>query len=171
MPLPLLLIMNTLQSYGDKFKPFIESSRFNDVCFYDMDPLLSNYEICNEAMTTLANKVRPLKPTIILGVESRGFSITPYLAQYLKLGWKMCRKSGKTPGLLFFEDYSVEYGKPRTLELKYNAFSKSDRVLIVDDVLATGGTCSALEKLVEKTGAVVVGSTFLLQIQGSCQQN
>lgn len=123
-----------------------------------------------KAIKTLANLCRKYKPDIILACDSRGYLFGSPIAMKLEIGCVMARKSGKTPGDLHKISYNVEYGTERTLEIKQKLSMYGKRVLIVDDVLATGGTARALETLVEMTGCVVVGSCFLIEIDGLLTQ-
>jgi adenine phosphoribosyltransferase len=148
------------------FAHFIQTSTFNGVTFYNMDPLLKNVRARTQAMTTLANMCKPFSPTCILGIESRGYGLAAHLADALGCGWTMARKAGKTPGDVERISYSVEYGSTRELELTKNLYTAADRVLIVDDVLATGGTAQAMGQLVERCGGTVAGYCFLIEING-----
>lgn len=148
------------------FKYYISTSNHKGVVFYDMDPLLSCSVVRKLAIAQIARSVATFSPTVILGVESRGFAIAAHLADEMGLGWLMARKAGKTPGEVVQVDYTVEYGEKRTLELKKGLFNASDRVLIVDDVLATGNTAAAMAELVQKVGGTVAGFAFLIDIEG-----
>lgn len=148
------------------YKKYIQTTNFNGVTFYDMDPLLNNYKVRKGAIGELVEKVRQFRPTVVLGIESRGYGLAAHIADELGCGWLMARKAGKTPGEIERVSYSVEYGKTRELELKKNLFSEGERVLIVDDVLATGGTAEAMVKLVERCGGKPVGICFLIEING-----
>lgn len=155
-----------MEASTHSFKYFIATSVHKGVTFYDMDPLLMCPAIRKRAIQHIAKAVTTFSPTIILGVESRGFGLAAHLADEMGLGWLMARKAGKTPGEVVQVEYSVEYGDKRVLELKERLFSVTDRVLIVDDVLATGGTAAAMAELVQKAGGTVAGLSFLIDIDG-----
>ena len=157
--------MNSKINFGDQFKKYIQTFDFQGVTYYDCNLLTSNHQISKRAFKIMSNMVRRYNPTIILGVESRGFVSAAKLDRYLEIGMRIARKAGKVPGEVYSIKCDIEYGS-RTFELEKDAFKPGDRVLIVDDVLATGGTTAAIEKLVEMTGAQVVGSCFIIEILG-----
>lgn len=149
------------------YKTFVDTYQHNGVTFYDIDPLLNNYDVSNQAFTRLASLVKKLKvkPNKILGIDSRGFAVAGAVAHQLQMGWMMVRKTGKTPGITKVKEYMTEYGT-RSMEIKKNLITAGDRVLIVDDVLATGGTARALADLVEESGGKIAGFLFLIEILG-----
>ncbi|RKR12373.1 adenine phosphoribosyltransferase [Maribacter vaceletii] len=139
------------------------------VVFKDITPLLSNPEALNFATTSLLNSIENKKIDKVIGIESRGFFFAPLLARELNAGFIPVRKSGKLPSKVAQETYDLEYGTD-TLEIHEDAISKGDKVLIHDDVLATGGTAEAVCKLIEKLGGEIVQCNFLLELdflQGS----
>lgn len=101
----------------------------------------------------------------VAGIESRGFVLGAPVAIALGVGFVPLRKRGKLPGPTLHETYALEYGEA-TLEAQQGAFDRARRVLVVDDVLATGGTAAAAARLVERAGGKVVASSFLLEIAG-----
>ena len=105
-----------------------------------------------------------LRPTKVIGVEARGFILAAPVAQQLGAGFVPVRKAGKLPWHVVGQSYSLEYGTDR-LEMHQDAVGQDDRVLIVDDVLATGGTAAATIRLVESCGATVVGLVFLIELE------
>ena len=137
------------------------------ILFRDITPLLADPEGIKLAAKEMAEKIKLLqiKPTIIAGPESRGFIFGVALAEYLSLGFVPIRKPGKLPRTTYQCQYDLEYGKD-TLEVHKDAFSKHDNVLLVDDLLATGGTAKACVDLVELAGAKVAASLFLIELQG-----
>lgn len=146
------------------FARFVSQSRFNGVDFLDVDPLLMNPAALNIAVDYLVAKLQRLGFTHLLGVDSRGFALAGHLAQASGMPWAMARKTGKTPGKVMQKTFEAEYGPPRSIELKVDIFQPGDKVAIVDDVLATGGTMAAMVDLVQATGATVVACVFIAEI-------
>ncbi|MDP2877851.1 MAG: adenine phosphoribosyltransferase, partial [Holophaga sp.] len=108
--------------------------------------------------------VTTLQPTHVLGLESRGFIFGSALAQKLGLGFVPARKPGKLPGATIREAYLSTDGTEDALEIIENAFGSGDRVLIVDDVLATGATAAAAKRLIERTGAQAIALTLFVEV-------
>jgi adenine phosphoribosyltransferase len=133
------------------------------ILFRDITPLLANAEAFAEAVTAMAQPVLTLQPTHVLGLESRGFIFGSALAQKLGVGFVPARKPGKLPMATFQEPYGLEYGED-ALEIHTDAFKVGDRVLIVDDVMATGGTAAAAQRLVQQTGALPVALTVFIEL-------
>ena len=148
-------VRNTLVSYPDFPKP--------GILFKDLSPLLLNPELMEEVIRHMAHQWVPL-PDIVLGIESRGFILAVLLAQTIKKPFVMARKAGKLPGEVLSQSYQLEYNQS-ILEIQKGVFKKDQRVLIVDDVLATGGTAAAAAGLVKKSGAQIVGFQFLLTLE------
>lgn len=133
------------------------------ILFYDISTLLRNADAWQVAMGRLANQVRAYNPTVLAGIESRGFLLAAPLALKLGCGFVMLRKRGKLPGATIGLDYALEYGSDR-IEIQADALEKGARVVIVDDLLATGGTMSAGVKLLEKVGADVVAAAVVMEL-------
>ena len=133
------------------------------ILFRDITPLLGDPAAFAEAVEAMAEPVAALKATHVMGIESRGFIFGAALAQKLGLGFVPARKPGKLPREAFRQDYGLEYGTDG-LEIHKDAFKAGDRVLIVDDVLATGGTAAAARALVEQTGAQAVALTLFIEL-------
>jgi adenine phosphoribosyltransferase len=133
------------------------------IIFRDITPLLANAEAFSEAVKAMAEPVLALQPTHVLGLESRGFIFGSALAQKLGVGFVPARKPGKLPMGTFEEAYGLEYGSD-ALEIHTDAFKPGDRVLIVDDVMATGGTAAAAQRLVQRTGAQAVALTVFIEL-------
>ncbi len=133
------------------------------IVFRDITPLLASAEGLDAAVRGLADAARDLRPEIIIGPEARGFLFGPALARELGAGFALARKPGSLPHDTVSADYSLEYGAD-SLELHADAFGAGARVLIHDDLLATGGTASALCRLVEQLDAEVVGFSFLIEL-------
>jgi len=133
------------------------------ILFRDITPLLASGEALSEAIRAMAAPFRGEKPFKVLGIEARGFLFGAALARELDLGFVPARKPGKLPRESTRISYGLEYGRD-SLEVHSDAFSPGERVLIADDVLATGGTARAAAELVERLGAQVLGLTFLIEL-------
>nr|WP_314839480.1 adenine phosphoribosyltransferase [uncultured Flavobacterium sp.] len=133
------------------------------ILFKDITPLLLDPEARNECLQILLAGVENLKIDKVVGVESRGFFFGTLLAQELKVGFIPVRKPNKLPYETISASYDLEYGTD-SLEIHVDAIQKGDRVLVHDDVLATGGTAKAVCELVEKLGGVVVQCNFLMEL-------
>lgn len=132
------------------------------VLFRDMTPLLANGPAFKELVELLAEHYRG-KIDAVAGLESRGFILAAPLAAALGIGMIAIRKAGKLPGPVHSVEYDLEYGTA-TLELRAETVHEGQRVLIVDDVLATGGTAAAAVELLEKVGAEVEGLFLLMEL-------
>lgn len=133
------------------------------ILFYDITPLLASPEAFGEVIERMADAARPLRPTRIVAAEARGFLFAAPLARRLGVGLAPVRKPGKLPCEAFEASYDLEYGS-NTLCLHKDALPPADRVLIVDDVLATGGTLDAMIRLVGQSGATVAGCCMLMEL-------
>lgn len=134
------------------------------VVFKDIMPLLADASALQETVDRLAGWARPRKPDLILGAEARGYITGGALAYVLGCGFVAARKPGKLPWRTVAARYALEYGFD-TLELHADAISGGQRVLIHDDVLATGGTSKATVELVEQLGGEVVGLPFIIELE------
>jgi len=133
------------------------------ITFRDISPLLRQPAALQAAAVAMTSEFGTLPITHVMGIESRGFLFGPMIAQHLGLGFSPIRKQGKLPGKVVSETYELEYGID-TLEVQADAVGPDDHVLLVDDVLATGGTLSAAERLVAATGAEVSAATVLIEL-------
>jgi adenine phosphoribosyltransferase len=131
------------------------------VVFKDITPLLADGQAFRAVVAALAAVYGPVDK--VAGIEARGFILAAPVACRLGAGFVPIRKKGKLPGVTFAQDYDLEYGTA-TIEVLTDAFSPDDRVLVIDDVLATGGTARATADLVHRTGARVVGLAVLLEL-------
>jgi len=131
--------------------------------FKDITTLLKDKEAFKEAVTALADRYRDKKIDKVIAVEARGFILGGALACMLSAAFVPVRKKGKLPADTDSVTYSLEYGTD-TLEMHKDALSRSDRVLIVDDLLATGGTVKAVTDLVAISGAKIEGIAFLIEL-------
>ena len=133
------------------------------ILFYDITTLLKNAKALREVMDLLAGKYMNQKIDLVLGVESRGFIFAPILAYQLGAGFVPVRKPGKLPAESVKVSYDLEYGKD-ALEIHKDAIQPHQRVLIVDDLLATGGTAAAVTQMVQQMGGQVVALAFLVEL-------
>ena len=133
--------------------------------FKDLTTLWKNGKMTRRVADALERKWRREKLDKIVGIEARGFIVGAPLADRLGIGFVPARKVGKLPGSKVRVDYQLEYGK-QGLEMHTDSISKGERVLIVDDLLATGGTSKAAATLVEKMGGKVVGFAFVTEVRG-----
>jgi adenine phosphoribosyltransferase len=131
--------------------------------FKDIMPLLADREALHEAIDRMAEWAAPLQPEIVVGGEARGFFLGAALAYRLDCGFVPARRPGKLPLETIRREYELEYGS-NVLEVQADALAGHTRVLIHDDVLATGGTAQAMAELVEDLGGDVVGFTFLIEL-------
>ena len=134
------------------------------IVFKDIMPLLADPSALRDAVDRLADWAAPRDPDLILGAEARGFILGGALAYKLGCGFCAARRPGKLPWKTISATYALEYGE-NALEVHADAFSDGARVLIHDDVLATGGTMKAILDLVEQLGGNVVGVAFLIELE------
>ncbi|WP_268846389.1 adenine phosphoribosyltransferase [Flavobacterium aestivum] len=133
------------------------------IVFKDITPMLIDANATKECLNILVSAVKDKKIDKVIGVESRGFFFGMLLAHELNAGFIPVRKPNKLPFDTINASYDLEYGTD-TLEIHIDAIQKGDRVLIHDDVLATGGTAKAVCELVERLGGVIVQCNFLMEI-------
>jgi adenine phosphoribosyltransferase len=134
------------------------------IVFKDIMPMLADPATLHEAVDRLAEWIEPRKPDLILGAEARGFILGGALAYKLGCGFIAARRPGKLPWKTVSATYALEYGE-NTLELHADALSDGARVLVHDDLLATGGTAAAICDLVEQLGGEVVGLAFVIELE------
>jgi adenine phosphoribosyltransferase len=134
------------------------------IVFKDIMPLLADPESLRETVERLAEFAEPRRPDLILGAEARGFILGAALAYRLGCGFVAARKPGKLPWRTISAKYALEYGFD-ALELHADAIKPGARVLVHDDLLATGGTARAKVDLVEQLGGTVVGLAFVIELQ------
>jgi adenine phosphoribosyltransferase len=135
------------------------------ILFRDITPLLADPEALREAVRQLAEPYRDEKIDAIVAAEARGFIFAAPLAIELGAGFVPVRKPGKLPFETYHFRYELEYGSD-TLEMHVDGVAPGSRVLVVDDLLATGGTVGACVKLLEKTGAKILGCAFAIELTG-----
>ena len=135
------------------------------ILFYDISTLLNHAQAWRATVDRLAEAVRAYEPDLLAGIESRGFIFAAPVAYRLGLGFAMIRKVGKLPGAVVSHAYDLEYGSD-TLQVADGLIPRGARVVLLDDLLATGGTAAASVHLLRKVGAEVVGAVFLIELLG-----
>lgn len=133
------------------------------IIFKDITTLLQNGKAFASAVEDIANEYKDKRIDVVLSVEARGFIFGAAVAYRMGVGLVPVRKKGKLPAKTHSVTYDLEYGQD-TLEIHRDAFPKGARILIVDDLLATGGTVSAVASLVEKMGGVIAGIAFVIEL-------
>jgi adenine phosphoribosyltransferase len=131
--------------------------------FYDVSTLLAHADAWQVAMGRLANAVRAQQPDLVVGIESRGFLVAAPLALKLGCGFLMVRKRGKLPGPTIRHEYALEYGTD-VVEIQKDAIAPGQKVVVLDDLLATGGTMAASIALLREVGAEVTGAAFIIEL-------
>ena len=134
------------------------------ILFYDITTLLRDPGGLREALDGLTTPFREKAIDLVVGIESRGFILGAAMAEKLGAGFVPIRKPGKLPSATIAQSYELEYGSD-TLEIHQDAIQEGQRVLIVDDLLATGGTACAANDLVRKAGGNVIGIAFLVELE------
>ena len=135
------------------------------VTFRDITPLLGDAGAFRRAVDELAERFEGIEVSRVLGIEARGFILAAPIAYRMDAGFVPVRKAGKLPWAVVREEYELEYGRAK-LEIHRDAIHPDERVLVIDDVLATGGTAVATARLVEALGGSVVGIGLLIEIAG-----
>ncbi|MGH6619086.1 MAG: adenine phosphoribosyltransferase [Alphaproteobacteria bacterium] len=133
------------------------------ILFYDISTLLAHPAAWRECVDRLAATVAPHKPDLLVGIESRGFLTAAPLALELGCGFMMVRKKGKLPGPTVRFTYDLEYGTD-TIEIQADAVKTGQRLVILDDLLATGGTAAAAVALLRQAGADVRAAAFIVEL-------
>jgi adenine phosphoribosyltransferase len=135
------------------------------ILFYDISTILGDGAAWRHAVDRLAAEVERFRPSFLAAVESRGFIFAAPIAYRLGLGFAMVRKLGKLPGAVVSHAYDLEYGSD-TLQIADGLVPEAARVVLIDDLIATGGTAAASVTLLRKIGAEVVGVVFLIELEG-----
>jgi adenine phosphoribosyltransferase len=133
------------------------------ILFYDISTLLAHAQAWQETVERLSAALKPHRPDILVGIESRGFLVAAPLALRLGCGFVMVRKRGKLPGPTITHTYELEYGTD-TIEIQADAIEKGRRVAVLDDLLATGGTLGAAINLCRKVGGNVVAAACIIEL-------
>ena len=151
--------MENLKKYINEIKDFPKEG----IVFKDINPIYRNPERWNELMLPLQKLISTSKPDYISGIESRGFITASALAFKLEVGFIPIRKPNKLPGKVIGINYKLEYGEDR-LEIQQNSIEKDSKIIVVDDLLATGGTAAAAGKLIREAGGNLIGYCFLVEL-------
>ncbi len=133
------------------------------ISFKDITPLLQNGEAFKFVIDEMCRLFEQNPPDIIVGIDARGFILSAAVAYKLGIGLAIIRKRGKLPHKTISQEYALEYGI-NTIEIHEDSIQKDQKVLLVDDVLATGGTMEATCKLIERLGGEVIGISFLIEL-------
>ena len=133
------------------------------ILFRDFSPILGDPSAMSFVMEEFSKQFHPKDVDTFVGIESRGFIIASILAQKYSKGMVMLRKEGKLPGKTVKTSYTIDYGKA-VLEIQKSALNQGEKVVICDDLLATGGTAKAAAKLVEEVGGKVTGFAFIIEL-------
>jgi len=133
------------------------------ILFRDFSPILKDPSAASYVVDELSKHFHTKNIDLFAGIESRGFLLASAMAVRYNKGMIMIRKAGKLPGKTVKQSYLIEYGKA-TIEIQKNSITKGDRILICDDLLATGGTAKASGKLIEKMGGKIAGFAFIIEL-------
>jgi len=133
------------------------------ILFRDFSPILKDPSALSYVIDEFSKHFHPKNIDLFAGIESRGFLLASAMAVRYNKGMFMIRKAGKLPGKTVKQSYSIEYGKD-TIEIQNNSITKGDKILICDDLLATGGTAKATGKLIEKMGGKITGFAFIIEL-------
>jgi len=133
------------------------------ILFYDISTLLAHPAAWRATIERLAEAIRPQQPDLLVGIESRGFLVAAPLAYALGSGFAMVRKKGKLPGKTVRFTYDLEYGSD-TIEIQEDAIGAGQRVIVIDDLIATGGTTEAAINLISQRGGTVVGAACIIEL-------
>ncbi len=151
--------MENLKKYIDEIKDFPKDG----IVFKDINPIYKEPKKWNELMLPLQKLISTKKPDYIAGIESRGFISASAIAFKLEVGFIPIRKPNKLPGKVIGVNYKLEYGEDR-LEIQKDSFAKNSKIIVMDDLLATGGTASAAGKLIREAGGILIGYAFLVEL-------
>lgn len=133
------------------------------ILFYDISTLLAHPQAWRATIDRLSERITPHRPDLLVGIESRGFLVAAPLALTLGCGFAMVRKQGKLPGKTVRYTYDLEYGSD-TIEIQEDAIAPGQRVIVIDDLIATGGTMQAAIDLVQQRGGVVPTAACIIEL-------
>ena len=157
------MVEQTIINVNDKLRDVVDFPK-KGIVFRDITTALKDAETLKVMIDYLCEQFKDVKIDYIAGIESRGFIFGMPMAYKLNAGFVPIRKPNKLPAATYSEEYALEYGTDK-IEVHQDAFPQGANVLIVDDLLATGGTAEAACKLVKKTGANLVGIAFLIELE------
>lgn len=152
--------MLNIKDYINAYNDFPQKG----ILFRDLSPLLASADAMTYSVETFYEKLKPFEPDIIAGIESRGFLFSTLVANRFNIGSIMLRKPGKLPGDIITESYSLEYGQ-NTLAAQQNEHLKGKNIVILDDLLATGGTIVAAQNIIKKLGAKPVAVAVIIHLK------
>jgi len=135
------------------------------ISFYDISTLLGHPAAWRETIGQLRNIAESYQPDMLMGIESRGFLVAAPLAIEMGCGFGMVRKKGKLPGNVLSHKYTLEYGEDE-IEIQPDLIPAGAKIVLVDDLLATGGTMAAAEELIQRTGAYIVANVCVIELDG-----
>jgi adenine phosphoribosyltransferase len=147
-------------NYISEYENFPKSG----ILFRDISPLLASPVAMQAALESFTNQLSHFNADMIVGIESRGFLFSTLLSYRLGIGSLMIRKQGKLPGVVIKQNYALEYGKA-TLEIQNSAQIRGKSMILIDDLLATGGTVAAAKSLLERCGAVVAACAVVVELK------
>tara|TARA_Y100001968_G_scaffold324086_1_gene362779 strand:+ start:2286 stop:2804 length:519 start_codon:yes stop_codon:yes gene_type:complete len=151
--------MENIKKYISEIKDFPKEG----IIFKDINPIYKEPKIWKKLMLPMQNLISTTKPDYIAGIESRGFITASALAYKYDVGFIPIRKPNKLPGKVIGVNYKLEYGEDR-LEIQKNSIENNSKVILIDDLLATGGTASAAGKLIRRVGGKLIGYAFLIEL-------
>ena len=151
--------MEHLKKYINEIKDFPREG----IVFKDLNPIYKEPKIWDELVFPLQELIITKKPDYLVGIESRGFISASALALKLEIGFIPIRKPNKLPGNVIGIDYHLEYGEDR-LEIQQDLIEKNSKIILIDDLLATGGSASAAGKLISEIGGNLIGYAFLVEL-------
>ena len=151
--------MENLKKYIHEINDFPKEG----IVFKDINPIYKDPKIWNELTLPLQKLITTVKPDYIAGIESRGFISAAALAFKLEIGFIPIRKANKLPGKVTGVNYKLEYGEDR-LEIQHNSIEEASKIILIDDLLATGGTACAAGDLIIEAGGKLIGYAFLVEL-------
>ena len=151
--------MDHLKKYISEIKDFPKEG----ITYKDLNPIYKDPKTWSQIMRPIEQLISTFKPDYLAGIESRGFIVASALAYNNNIGFIPVRKPNKLPGKIIGINYQLEYGEDR-LELQQNLLIKNSKIILVDDLLATGGTANAAGELIKEAGGILIGYAFLIEL-------
>jgi len=156
-------VSNKVTDFNNYISEYLDFPK-SGIRFRDISPLLASPEAMQAAVESFTDQLSHFNADMIVGIESRGFLFSTLLAYRLGVGSLMIRKKGKLPGVLIRQSYALEYGEA-TLEIQNSAQIRGKSMILIDDLLATGGTVVAAKSLLEQCGAVVAACAVVVELE------